>query len=126
VAIVVDVTHATDQPGVELGPITRHKLGSGAVIARGTSLHPQVTELLYNIAEEHEMSFTVESLGRATGTDADAVHASRTGVPTGLVSVPLRYMHSPVELVSVADIEVAAELIAAFARRLEPGMSFER
>jgi endoglucanase len=126
VAIVVDVTHATDQPGVELGPITRHKLGSGAVVARGTSLHPLVSELLHDIAEEHEMSFTVESLGRGTGTDADAVHSSRTGVPTGLVSVPLRYMHSPVELVSISDIEVAAELIAAFARRLEPGMSFER
>jgi putative aminopeptidase FrvX len=69
---------------------------------------------------------TVESLGRQTGTDADAVHATRTGIPTGLVSVPLRYMHSPVELVSLADVQVAAELIAAFARRLEPGMSFER
>jgi endoglucanase len=126
VAIVVDVTHATDQPGVELGPMTKHKLGSGPVIARGTSLHPRVSELLYDIAEEHEMGFTVESLGRGTGTDADAVHATRTGIPTGLVSVPLRYMHSPVELVSLPDIEVAAELIAAFARRLEPGMSFER
>jgi endoglucanase len=126
VAIVVDVTHATDQPGVELGPITRHKLGSGPVIARGTALHPLVSELLHDIAEEREMSFTVESLGRATGTDADAVHSSRTGVPTGLVSVPLRYMHSPVEMVSLPDIDVAAELIAAFARRLEPGMSFER
>jgi putative aminopeptidase FrvX len=125
-AIVVDVTHATDQPGVELGPMTKHALGSGPVIARGTSLHPRVSELLYDIAEVQELGFTVESLGRGTGTDADAVHASRTGVPTGLVSVPLRYMHSPVELVSLPDVEVAAELIAAFARRLEPGMSFER
>ncbi|HEY2260279.1 MAG TPA: M20/M25/M40 family metallo-hydrolase [Solirubrobacteraceae bacterium] len=125
-AIVVDVTHATDQPGVELGPITKHKLGSGPVVARGTSLHPFVSELLYDIAEEQELAFTVESLGRGTGTDADAVHASRAGIPTGLVSVPLRYMHSPVELVSLADIEIAAELIAAFARRLEPGMSFQR
>jgi len=57
---------------------------------------------------------------------ADAVHATRTGIPTGVVSVPLRYMHSPVELVSLADIQVAAELIAGFAKRLEPGMSFER
>jgi endoglucanase len=125
-AIAVDVTFATDQPGIELGPITKHPLGSGPVIARGTSLHPVVTELLYETAEEHELPFTVESLGRQTGTDADAVHANRTGIPTGLVSVPLRYMHSPVELVSLADIQVAAELIAAFARRLEPGMSFER
>ena len=68
----------------------------------------------------------MESLGRGTGTDADAIHFSREGVPTGLVSVPIRYMHSPVELVSLADIEAAARLIAAFAQRLEPGMSFER
>ncbi len=125
-AIAVDVTFATDQPGIELGPMTKHPLGSGPVIARGTTLHPYVTELLYETAEEQELPFTVESLGRQTGTDADAVHASRTGIPTGLVSVPLRYMHSPVELVSLADIQVAAELIAGFAQRLEPGMSFER
>ncbi len=125
-AIVVDVTFATDQPGIELGPITKHPLDSGAVIARGTALHPRVTELLYETAEREGLPFTVESLGRATGTDADAFHLSRAGIPTGLVSIPIRYMHSPVELVSLADIEVAAKLIAAFARRLEPGMSFER
>jgi endoglucanase len=68
----------------------------------------------------------VESLGRGTGTDADAIHLSREGIPTGLVSVPLRYMHSPVETVSLADIEAAARLIAAFAQRLAPGMPFER
>lgn len=126
VAIVVDVIFATDQPGIELGPMTKHPLGSGAVIARGTALHPRVTDLLIDLAEEREFPFTLESLGRQTGTDADAVHASRGGVPTGIVSVPLRYMHSPVEMVSLADIQVAAELIAAFAQRLEPGMSFER
>ena len=104
-AIVVDVTFATDQPGVELGPMTKHKLGSGPVIARGTTLHPAVTELLHDTAEQEDLPFTVESLGRGTGTDADAIHLSRSGVPTGLVSVPLRYMHSPVELVSLDDIE---------------------
>jgi putative aminopeptidase FrvX len=126
VAIVVDVTFATDQPGIELGPITKHPLGSGPVLARGTSLHPLVTDLLYETAEQEDLPFTVESLGRGTGTDADAVHATRAGVPTGLVSVPIRYMHSPVELVSLDDIAVAAKLIAAFASRLTPGMSFER
>ena len=125
-AIVVDVTFATDQPGIELGPITKHPLGSGPVIARGTTLHPRVTELLYETAEQEEIPFTVESLGRGTGTDADAIHISRSGVPTGLVSVPMRYMHSPVELVSLQDIALTAQLIAAFARRLEPGMTFER
>jgi endoglucanase len=126
VAIAVDVTFATDQPGVELGERTKHTLGSGPVIARGTALHPRVFELLYDAAEQEQIPVTVESLGRATGTDADAIHLSRAGVPTGLVSVPLRYMHSPVELARVADIDAAARLIAAFAQRLEPGMSFER
>jgi endoglucanase len=126
VGVVVDVTFATDQPGVELGPITEHKLGSGPVIARGTVLHPRVFELLYKAGEDGGIAFTVESLGRGTGTDADAIHLSRAGVPTGLVSVPLRYMHSPVELVSVDDVDAAAKLIAAFAKLLQPGMSFER
>jgi putative aminopeptidase FrvX len=126
VAIAVDVTHATDQPGIELGEMTDHKLGSGPVIARGIPLHPRVFELLYQAGEDTGIPFTVESLGRGTGTDADVIHFSRSGVPTGLVSVPLRYMHSPVELVSLADIDSAARLIAAFAALLEPGMSFER
>jgi endoglucanase len=126
VAIVVDLTFATDQPGVELGPITKHTLGSGPVIARGTTLHPVVFELLYETAEAEGIPFTVESLGRGTGTDADAIHLSRSGVPTGLVSVPSRYMHSPVEMVSLEDVDAAARLIASFAARLGPETSFER
>lgn len=126
VAIVVDVTHATDQPGIELGPTTNHKLDTGPVLARGTTLHPAVFEALHEAGESGGIEFTVESLGRGTGTDADAIHLSRAGVPTGLVSVPLRYMHSPVEMVSLADIDAAARLIAAFATRLAPDFSFER
>jgi putative aminopeptidase FrvX len=126
VAIAVDVAFATDQPGIELGELTKHTLGSGPVISRGTPLHPGVFELLHDTAEQEKIPFTVESVGRYTGTDADAFYASRAGVPTGLVSVPVRYMHSPVELGAVEDIEAAARLIAAFAQRLEPGMSFER
>jgi putative aminopeptidase FrvX len=126
VAIVVDVTFATDQPGVELGPITNHELGSGPVLARGTSLHPRVSELLYETAEKEGIPFTVESLGRSTGTDADAIHLARSGIPTGLLSVPIRYLHSPVEMVAPEDIEAAARLIAAFTQRLEPDMSFQR
>jgi endoglucanase len=125
-AIIVDLTFATDQPGIELGPITEHKLGSGPVIARGTTLHPRVFELLHEAGEQDGIPFTVESLGKGTGPDADAIHLSRSGVPTGLISVPCRYMHSPVEMVSLQDIHSAARLIAAFAKRLEPGMSFER
>jgi putative aminopeptidase FrvX len=126
VAIVVDLTFATDQPGIELGTITKHPLDSGPVVARGTSLHPLVFELLYEAGEAEGIPFTLESLGKGTGTDADAIHLSRAGVPTGLVSLPCRYMHSPVEMVSLADIDATARLIAAFARRLEPGTSFER
>jgi len=126
VAIAVDVTFSTDQPGVTLGEMTKHEFGSGAVIARGTTLNPRVFELLHDAAEAEDIPFTIESLGRATGTDADGIHLTRSGVPTGLVSVPLRYMHSPVEMVQLGDIEAAARLIAAFARRLEPGTSFER
>jgi endoglucanase len=126
VAIAVDVTFATDQPGVELGERTKHTLRSGPVIARGTALHPRVFELLFDAAEAEQIPFTVESIGRRTGTDADAIYGSRRGVPTGLVSVPLRYMHSPVEMATVEDIQAAARLIAAFARRLDPGISFER
>ncbi len=126
VAIVVDLTFATDQPGIELGAITRHPLDSGPVIARGTSLHPVVFEHLYEAAEAESIPYTLESLGKGTGTDADAIHLSRAGIPTGLVSIPCRYMHSPVEMVSLADIDSAARLIAAFAKRLEPGTSFER
>ena len=125
-AIAVDVTFATDQPGIEIGERTKHELGSGAVIARGTTLHPAIFEGLYAAAEESEIPFTVESIGRTTGTDADAIHANRAGIPTGLVSVPLRYMHSPVELIAWEDADNAAKLIAAFAMKLEPGMSFVR
>jgi putative aminopeptidase FrvX len=126
VAIAVDLTFATDQPGVELGAITKHTIGSGPVVARGSSLNPRVFELLYKAGEKAEIPFTVESVGRYTGTDADAIHHSRAGVPTGLVSVPSRYMHSPVELVSLGDVDAAARLIAEFAKLLVPGTSFQR
>jgi putative aminopeptidase FrvX len=125
-AIAIDVTHASDQPGVELGQTTKHELGSGPVISRGTTLHPLISELLIDAAEAEQIPYTLESEGRATGTDADAIHVARSGIPTGLVSVPLRYMHSPVELVCLSDVEATARLLAAFARRLEPGISFAR
>jgi endoglucanase len=126
VAIAVDVSFETNQPGVEIGPITRHEFGSGPVIARGLTLNPAVSELLFDAAEAEGIAYTSESLGRGTGTDADAIHVSRAGVPTGLVSVPLRYMHSPVEMVCLTDVDASARLIAAFARRLSTETSFAR
>jgi putative aminopeptidase FrvX len=126
VAVVVDVTHATDQPGVELGPDTKHELGTGPVILRGTTLHPAVTELLLATAEQEGIAHTIESAGRGTGTDADAVHATGTGVPTAVVSIPLRYMHSSVELVALSDVDATVALLAAFAQRLGPDLVLER
>jgi endoglucanase len=125
-AIVVDVTHATDAPGIEVKESGKHELGSGAVIGRGSILNPAVFELLHESAEAKGIPFTVQADGRSTGTDADAVHLSRGGVPTGLVSIPLRYMHSPVELVQIDDVMACAQLIAAFALSLRPGTSFAR
>jgi putative aminopeptidase FrvX len=125
-AIVVDVTHATDAPGIEVKESGKHPLGSGPVLSRGSTLHPRLFELLHDTAEREGIPFTVEAIGRNTGTDADAVHLSRGGVPTALVSVPIRYMHSPVELVALADLHAAARLIAAAARTLGADVSFAR
>ncbi len=117
-AIVVDVTHATDAPGIEIKDLGKHPLGSGPVVSRGATLHPALFELLCEGARAQEIPFTIEASGRHTGTDADAVHISRGGVPTALVSIPIRYMHSPVEPVCIDDVHAAAALIAAMALRL--------
>ena len=126
VAIVVDVTHATDVPGVEEREQGKHHLGEGPVIGRGSTLHPKVFELLTAAAEAEGIAFSIEASGRHTYTDADSVTVSRGGIPTGLVSLPLRYMHSPAEMVQLSDVHAAARLIAAFCRALEPGTTFTR
>ncbi len=124
--IVVDVTFATDQPDVNEKELGRHRFGSGPVLQRGSTLDPAIFELIHETAEAEGIPFTVTASARATGTDADAIHASRGGIPSGVVSIPLRYMHSPVEMVQLDDVENTAKLLAAFARRLEAGVSFER
>jgi putative aminopeptidase FrvX len=125
-AIVIDVTHATDAPGIEVKDAGKHELGSGPVISRGSTLNNALFELLHETAEQEQIPFTLEATARATGTDADAVHISRGGVPTGLLSIPIRYMHSPVELVQLDDVRACARLIAALALRLEAETSFAR
>ena len=125
-AIVVDVTHATDSPGMDVKEAGKHELGSGPVISRGSILNPALFELLHETGEAEKIPFTVEASGRTTGTDADAVHLSRAGVPTALVSIPIRYMHSPVELVSLDDVQACVRLIAAAALRLRRDSSFAR
>jgi len=123
-AIVVDVTHATDAPGIDVKEAGKHELGSGPVITRGSTINERLFELLHETAEAEKIPFTVEASSRATGTDADAVHLSRGGVPTALVSIPIRYMHSPVELVQLEDVHACAKLIAAATLRLEREQAF--
>jgi putative aminopeptidase FrvX len=126
VAIIVDVTHATDAPGVDANEVGSHEFGSGPVLERGASVNPAVFELLYDTAEAEGIPFTLEASGRSTGTDLDAFHLSRGGVPCGIVGLPLRYMHSPVEMICLEDVDNAARLIAAVARRLTAETSFLR
>jgi endoglucanase len=126
IAVVVDVTFATDAPGTDEKELGSHKFGSGPVIQRGSTLDPKVFELLHAAGEAEGIPFTMAASARYTGTDADAFHVSRGGIPTAVVSIPLRYMHSPVEMVQLDDVENAAKLIAAFARRLEPGLDLRR
>jgi endoglucanase len=125
-AIAVDVTHGTDAPGVEEKELGSHPLGSGAVIGRGSTLSPKVFELLVEAAEDAGIEHTIAASGRGTSTDADAIQISRSGIPTGVVSIPLRYMHSPVELVDLEDIEATVELVAAFAGRLAADVDLSR
>jgi putative aminopeptidase FrvX len=124
VALAVDVTHANDVRGGEPEDEGRVVLGEGPTLSRGPSIHPAVFELLHATAEAEKIPFVVEVSRGTTNTDADAVYLSRRGVATGLVSVPLRYMHSPVELADLEDIERAVQLVVAFALKLEPGLSF--
>ncbi|MDP3910561.1 MAG: M42 family metallopeptidase [Gemmatimonadales bacterium] len=124
VALVVDVTHATDYPGAEKKHAGDHRLGGGLVLTRGSSVSPVVYDLLVECAEQREIPFTVHASPRDTGTDADAIFNALRGIPTGLISVPNRYMHSPNEMVALEDLDRAAELLAAFARKLEPATDF--
>lgn len=124
VAIVVDVTFATDSPDMEKKELGEHRVGGGPVLTRGSAAHPVVFERLVAAAERESIPYTISASPRFTSTDADAIYLSRAGVPTGIVSVPNRYMHSPNELVSRKDLDAAARLIAAFCRDLAGDVDF--
>jgi len=120
VGIAVDVCHATDHPGTEsdkkkLGDL---KVGGGPVIARGANINPKLFELLVRVAEEEKIPYQIEPAPAATGTDANAIQITRAGVATALIAIPNRYMHSPCEIVSLADLQNAAKLIAHAVVRL--------
>lgn len=124
VAIVVDVTHATDTPGVEKKRHGSIALGGGPVLSRGSSLNPKVMDLLADVAEAEKIPYAWHAAPKYTATDADAIFTSFKGVATGLVSVPNRYMHSPNEMVVLDDLDRAAALLAGFARRVSTGVDF--
>lgn len=123
-AIVVDVTFATDHPNIEKKEHGEAKIGGGPVLTRGAIISPVVFRLLRDAAERKAIPFTVHGAGRDTGTDADAIHIAREGVATGLVSIPNRYMHSPNEMVSLEDVDNVAELIAETCRAVNAETDF--
>ncbi len=124
VALVVDVTFSTDVPDIEKKELGEHRLGGGPVLSRGSAAHPVVFERLVEVAEAEGIPFTIQAAPRSTRTDADSIYLTRSGVPTGLVSVPNRYMHSPNEMVSLSDLKSTARLLAAFVSRLDGDTDF--
>ena len=124
VALVVDVTHATDIP---LCTKTKHgdvKLGSGPVISLGSSNHPVVNARLEAVAKRQKIGIQYEANPRHTGTDADAIFRQRGGVATVSIGLPNRYMHSPVEVIEIDDLEEIGRLMGAFALDVKPGEKF--
>ncbi|MEM1126970.1 MAG: M42 family metallopeptidase [Bacteroidota bacterium] len=119
VAIVIDVTHATDTPGIDQGQHGAVTLGGGPSVTHGTANHPMVVQRLLEVAAAEDVTIQHEASSRFTGTDTDDVFVSRGGVPSALVSIPMRYMHSPVEMVDAADIEATIRLLTAFARSIQ-------
>ncbi|NTW97398.1 MAG: M42 family metallopeptidase [Oscillochloris sp.] len=124
VAIAVDVTFATDHPESDKHQYGDVKLGGGPVLSRGSANSPLVYARLVEVAEREGIAYSLQITPRYTGTDADVIHNSRGGVATGVVSIPNRYMHSPNEMVALADVEAAARLIAAFVRGIASADEF--
>ena len=124
IGIAVDVTQCSDVPGVDSKSIGRAVMGGGPVVARGANINPRVFEVMMKAAQEEGIAVQVRGAPRGTGTDANAIQLSRGGVATGLVSIPNRYMHTPVEVVSLDDLEGAARLVAAFVRLADRTESF--
>ncbi len=124
IAIAVDVTHATDFPTCDCRKFGDVKLGKGVVIARGPNLNPKVSARLIELAKANNIPYQLEAEARPTGTDARVIQMTRGGIATGLLSVPLRYMHTPNEVADLADIESCVRLLCAFAKSLKNSDDF--
>ncbi len=124
VAVAFDVTHATDYPGIEKSKYGDIKCGGGPVIARGPNINPVVFDRLVAAAKAEGIAYQVEAEPSVTGTDARAIQVTRGGIPCGLVSVPLRYMHTPTEVVALSDLEATVRLLVRFALDLDEDACF--
>lgn len=124
VAIAFDVTHATDYPGIDKTKYGAITCGEGPVIARGPNINPLVFDRLVAAAEAEGIPYQFEAEPSVTGTDARAIQVTRGGIPTGLVSVPLRYMHTPTEVIALEDLENTVRLITRFALDLDEDACF--
>ena len=124
VGIALDVAHGTDTPGIEKKKAGDFRVGGGPIVARGANINPRVFELMVATAEAERIPVQVSSAARGTGTDANVMQLSRGGMATGLLSVPLRYMHTPNELLALEDLENTAKLLAAFCARVTKDHDF--
>jgi len=124
VGIAVDVTHATDTPSNDKKQLGEVRLGKGPVLFRGPNINPRVLERLEETAKQHEIAVQMCGAPRATGTDANAMQLAREGVATALISIPNRYMHSPVEVVNLDDLDHTAQLLAQFCLSVTPQMDW--
>jgi len=120
VGIAVDVCHAADTPSNDKKQLGDTRLGNGPVVFRGPNINPHVLERLQQAAKSIDITVQVRGAPRATGTDANAIQLIREGVATGLIGIPNRYMHSPVEVVSLEDLDRAARLLAEFCANVTP------
>jgi len=126
VCVCLDVTHATDTPGLEAAKHGSVKLGGGPTLTHGTANHPRVVQRLTELAAALKIPLQHEASSRFTGTDTDKIFHSRQGVPCALVSVPLRCMHSVVETAHLDDIAHTIELLSAFVLALRDKEEFHQ
>ncbi len=124
VCVCLDVTHATDTPGIDAAKFGSVKLGGGPTLTHGSSNHPKVVQRLIDIASEKKVPVQHEASSRFTGTDTDKIFTSRHGVPSALVSLPLRCMHSVVETAHLDDIQRTIDLLSEFVLSLKEKEEF--
>jgi endoglucanase len=124
VGLAVEVCHATDYPDIDKRKHGEFEIGGGPVIARGANINPIVFELLVKAAEKAKVKYQIGAEPRGTGTDANAIQLSRGGKAAALLSVPLRYMHTPTEVLSLSDLEAAVRLLTRFVIDLDPATDF--